>query len=512
MSRRLRLAVPVLLSLLAASLAAAASVCEPGSSADAAPDAPFQADAPGALRAEERSRLLSLDDGRYEERDGFLADRRAASAERSLLTNAQTVRLLCPPRGDVKKETSIGRLSVPKALPSPQAVGTLEFDGAARREAGVANPGSAGPTEGPSAGSAEDPPLLREVLARVKIAEDGDPRAAAALRGALRDALRTPTGREVAEDFVALNASAEIRLEKLSGSLLTINGRKILSGVRGEHRNNEGKSVVVVNRMFLDADPEISSREMAGTLAHELFGHALEEQRAARANFPRAALNRYRGDEANARLVGWLVRTELGAPLSDGGMWTYTTNPEAFHRGLARIDPYYAQTLSASEMSDPLPTLNARLKTARGRRADLTADAIEMRKWSFVIEHFVTKHGIERRRFESANQDASDFLELERPRLNQDSDEIVAALQERIDFYGTPKGREQLRQFSDASGSDFIRASEARLARYRARLKFKMEGRKRESLVPPLPDQIDFEALEKLYQDDVRDNPRHWGL
>ena len=79
MSRRLSLAVSLILPLLAAHVAAAAGVCDPGSPAAAAPDAPFQADAPGALGAEERARLLSLDGGRYEERDGFLADRRAAS-------------------------------------------------------------------------------------------------------------------------------------------------------------------------------------------------------------------------------------------------------------------------------------------------------------------------------------------------------------------------------------------------------------------------------------------------
>lgn len=509
MSRRPRLAVCVILPFLAASLAAAAFVCEPDSPAAAATDAPFRTD---TLRAEERALILSLEDGRYEERGGFLADRRETSAERRILTNAQTARLLCPPRGDVKKETSLGRLAAPKALPAPAAAGTLDFDGATRREAGVADPRSAGLTAGPSAGSADETTLLREVLARVKIVEDGDPRAAAALRGALRDVLRTPTGREIAEDFVALNATSDVRFEKLDGVLITINGRKVVSGLLGQARSDDGRSVVEINRLFLDADPEISSREMAGTLAHELFGHILENHRAARVKFPEEVQEHYRGDEANGRLIGWLVRTELGAPLSDGGMWSYLQDAERFHDRLALIDPYYAQTLSASEMNDPLPTLNARLKKARGRREGLTDVAIEMRKWSFVIDHFVAKHGMERRRFASASQDIEDFLELERPHLNKNSDEVVEALQDRIDFYSTPKGREQLKQLSDASSSDYIRGAEARLARYRARLKFRMQGRKRESLVPPLPDQIDFEALEKLYQDDVRDNPRHWGL
>lgn len=511
MSRRPRLAVCVILPFLAASLAAAASVCELDSPAAAAPDAPFRTD---TLRAEERSLLFSLDDGRYQERNGFLADRRETSAERGILTNAQTARLLCPPRGDIKKETSLGRLAAPKALPAPAAAGTLDFDGAAQRRAGVeSTPSGRVAAMSLHAADAEaDPHLLQAVLSRVKLAGGTDPRASAALDRAMRNVLRTPTGKEAAEDFVALNASAEVRFDKLDGTLISANGRKVVSGILGEAWSEENGSVVVLNRLFLDADPDLSAREMAGTLAHELFGHSLEGQRAARANFPRTALNRYRGDEANGRLIGWLVRSELGAPLSDGGMWNYLKDPERFHGRLALVDPYYAQTFSASEMSDPLPVLRARLEETLRRRGRMDDNAVDARKWRIVIKHFVEIHGMESRRFSSISEDIDNFLERERAGLRKDSEEVEEALRERIDFYDSPEGREQLDQISRASRSEYLRSFEGRLSRYRTRLGMQTRGRKPEALVPPPPDQIDDDGLKKLYDDDVRDNPRHWGL
>lgn len=513
MSRRLSLVVSLILPLLAAHVAAAASVCDPGSPAAAAPDSPFRTDAPGALRDDERGRILSLEDGRYEDRDGSFVDRRESSPERARLTNAQTVKLLCPPGGE-KGESAPRRLEAPKNLPNPRAAGILDFDGAAQRRAGAAATPSGG-MAGLSlhaAGAEAAPQLLQAVLSRVKFADDADPRAAAALDRAMRDVLRTPTGQEAAEDFVALNASAEVRFEKLDGTLITINGRKMLSGVHGESRSPDGRAVVVLNRLSLDADQELTSREMAATLAHELFGHALEDQRAVHADFPISALRRYRGDEANGRLIGWLVKTELGAPLSDGGMWSYMQNPERFHSRLALIDPYYAQTFSPAEMADPLPVLRARLEAVRGRRGRLDEDAIDSRKWRIVIKHFVENHGMARSRFSSMSEDIDNFLERERAGLRTASDEVETAIQERIAHLGTPQGREQLRQLSAASRSAHLDSIEKRLARYRTRLGMETRGRKPEALVPPPPDQIDYEGLEKLYQDDLRDNPRHWGL
>ncbi|OGR96049.1 MAG: hypothetical protein A2V88_13395 [Elusimicrobia bacterium RBG_16_66_12] len=342
----------------------------------------------------------------------------------------------------------------------------------------------------------------------MKLKEDADPRAAAVLRRALSDVLRTPTGQEVAADFVAQNASAEVRFDKLDGTLISVNGRKVVSGIRGEARNG---SVVAINRLFLDADPELASREMAGTLAHELFGHILEEQRAKNADFPLAALHRYRGDEANGRLIGWLVRTELGAPLSDGGMWGYLKDPEAFHKSLALIDPYYALTFGPDGLADPVPVLRARLEQSRRRRESMDETDIDMRKWRFVIEHFVAEHKMERRRFASVGEDSDNFLE-EYSSIKREAGEVEEDIRKRIEFYGTPEGREALRKLSEASRSEHLRAFERRLERYRTRLAMETRGRKREALVPPPPDQIDFDALEKLYQDDVRDNPRHWGL
>ncbi len=505
MSRRLTLTVCAVLQLMAVGRASSSAICDPGASP--APDIPFESESPGALLPTERQRLFSLDGGRYEPRDGRVADRR----ESRLLTNAQAARLLCPPR-DARAETSPSRLTEPKALTLPHAVGGLEFDGAVPRPPGadapVASNGSGMP---PLAAGTDDPNLLRDVLSRVRLREDSDPRAASALQRALRDILRTPTGREVAEDFVAERASAEVRFEALDGTLISINGRRVVSGMLGQARSDEGRHVVALNRLYLDADPEIASREMAATLAHELFGHVLEHRRATQADFPLDVLNRYRGDEANGRLIGWLVQTELGAPLSDRGMWAYLKSPERYHQRLALIAPYYAQTFSAAEMANPLPSLRARLADVRDDRS-LDDDAIALRKWRIVIEHLVAGHGMERRRFSSVSEDIENFLEHERALQNKASDEVEEAIQRRIDSLDSPQGREPLRRLSRSSRSEYLGSFESRLARYRTRLDMETRGRQLEPLTPPPPDQIGYKELEKLYQDDLRDNPRHWGL
>ncbi|HAZ08351.1 MAG TPA: hypothetical protein DCZ01_07505 [Elusimicrobia bacterium] len=407
--------------------------------------------------------------------------------------------------------------SVEADLLTPGAVDALDFDGGLRRPPGVEVPTSPGQTESarPASAVTEEPRLLRALLSRVTLYRNSDPRAAAALQEALRDILRTRTGRQAAEDFVDEGASCDIRFDKLDGSLITVNGVRVVSGVLGETRSNgrslDGRSVVALNSLFLDADPPFAAQNMAETIAHEMFGHALEHQRAARDNFPAWMLNLYRGDEANARLIGWLVLSELGAPLSDGDMWSYLQDPERFHDRSALIDPYYAQSLSPAEMGDPLPVLRSRLEETRRRRERLDDEAVKMRKWRIIIEHLTAGHGMERRRFASISEDIENFLERELPRLMTYSHKVEDSLQNRIDFLDTEPGLEQLWQLSQSSRSEYLRSCEERISRYRARLGMQTQGRKPETRTPPPPDQIDEDGLETLYQDDLRDNPRHWG-
>lgn len=396
---------------------------------------------------------------------------------------------------------------------TPGAIDTLDFDGGLRRPPGVEVPTSPAQSRIRPLGirGDEEPRLFQALLSRVRLGQDPDPRAAAALQGALRDILRTETGRQAAKDFAAEEAFCVIRFENLDGALVSINGRRMVAGVLGMTRSPDGQSVVELNRLFLDADPDLASREMAATLAHEMFGHGLENQRAANENFPSWILNLYRGDEANARLIGWLVRTELGAPLSDGDMWSYLQDPERFHARSALIDPYYAQSLSPAEMGDPLPVLRARLEETLRRRESLNADAVKMRKWRIVIDHLVSGHGMERRRFASLSEDIENFLERELADLMKYSYVVENSLRRRIDFLDTDAGREQLNQLAQASRSEHLRSFETRISLYRARLMMETKDRKPEALTPPPPDQIDDDGLDKLYQDDLRNNPSHWG-
>lgn len=502
------------------------------------PSAPFEADAPGALLAGEREWIVTVDGARYALGGGRLSDKRAEDPAKRILTNARVADLLRrraaervaalrrgPMDEAARREASmllwmrptelsaadkkfLSGAAAPTRLAAPQP--DVNFDGGRSRGGVAAAPlgslgfGRAGPA---GTSTAPDPALVKAFLAQVDIEADKDPRAVPAIRAALTDILKTPTGREIARAFVAEKARAKIHFEKIAGSSVVLdNGKKILQASGGNTTTWEDPPIVNLNRDYLDTDPEFMRMNVASTLAHEMLGHAFQSQRERRAGLPFAVSNAYRGDEANAGLIGWLVQTELGGRLDNSHMWNYLKNPEIYHRSLQTNMAYYAVSLSPAEMKDPVGTLKGRVSAAGKARAQLQDEAESMRFWRRVVEHFVTVHGVSREKFSSIDQDIDSFLGHYLKLADDNLDEIESSLKDKIALLESPKGAARLKEFKEASDSPILAANEARLAKYRTRLAGLTAGRRKEPTMPPVPGKLTWDDLSKMWADD---DPAH---
>jgi hypothetical protein len=502
--------------------------------ADVSPKAPFNADAPGALLASERAWLQTTEGGRFVVARGRVSDTREPDPKKRVLTNERMEEILRRRAGErvaalrrapldegARREASSllwlrgtalspadqkflrGAANLPR-LSAPQP--GVNFDGGAAHGGVVGGPYGPGRALGgpvASAAAADDPVLLKNFMDRVEILPDSDPRSAPAIRAALGDILKTPTGREIARAFVAENAHAQVRFSKVEGSATVLeNGKRVIQASGGNTETWQDPPIVNLNRDYLDTDPDYMRMNVAATLAHEMLGHGLQAQRDKRAGLPFEINNSYRGDEANAGLIGWLVQTELGGPLDNGHMWNYLKNPEIYHRSLQTNMAYYSVSFSTAEMLDPVGTLKSRLGGVVKARARLQTSADEMKFWRKVVEHFIQEHGVPRDRFKSISDDIDGFLGHWVKLASDNFDEIDAALKAKIALLESPKGAELLKAYKAAAGSAVLAEDEARLARYRARLAKLTEGRHPEESVPPVPGMITWDELGKMWEND----------
>ncbi|MDD5302007.1 MAG: hypothetical protein PHS14_02775 [Elusimicrobia bacterium] len=541
MSRRLPSLALASFFLIVGTLASACPACDlPPASApvsDPAPQAVFEAAAPGALLPEERDWLLAFEGGRYSQVSGRLADRKAPVAANHLLTNSAAWTLLGRRASErtafLRGLAKDGRLpeeareeavalfwlrgtlvspedqaflreaSRPKSKPEPGA-GSLEA-GAQNAEA-APPPGGAAPAAGNAAQTAE---LLRNLRSSLDIAPDADPRAAAAMNQALESLVNTPTGRELALEFTASGARAKLEFGDVDNSAtVVLNGRRILRASGGHTDTFANPPVVTLNRQYLDTDPDFRRVNMAATLGHEMFGHALEIQRAKKAGVSHDAVYYYRGDEAGSGLIGWLVQAELGGRLDNGHMWNYLADPEKYHAGLKTNLPYYSTTLSTAEMRVPVATLEGRVAAIEKDRKRTNEYAASMVSWRPVIEHFVTVHGMDREPFSSLSDDIVSAVIWSNSH-QKDLDDINAHLTGTIKQWKAPAAAALKAELAAASGSAYMRQSEERLAARADRLRGLVAGRKPEPTVPPVPGKLTWDDLYRLRDQDRKDNPRH---
>ncbi len=541
MSRRLASLVLGSFLLILGTFAPACPTCAlPPASApvsDPAPQDAFEAAAPGALLPEELDWLLALEGRRYELINGRLSDRKAADAAKHLLTNFAVWELLGRRASErtavLRTAAKDGRLPEEfhdEAITLFWMRGTLisPEDRAFLREAtrlkpklqpgvgsfedGLRNPvtpppaGGSNPTADPTAQATE---LLRSLRHSLSIKPDADPRAAAAMNEALESLLKTPTGRELALEFTASDARATIEFDNVDNSTTVIkNGRRILYASGGYTIMGANPPRVVLNRHYLETDPDYRRVDMTATLGHELFGHAFEAQRSEKAGVPPDVIGYYRGDEAGAGLIGWLVETELGGPLDSEHMWSYLADPERYHNNLVTNLPYYATTLSLAEMRAPLATLEGRVDAIEIDRKKIRDYAVAVVAWRSAIEHFVTVHGMDRGQFSSLSEDI-DATIIWNDAHQKNLDDISASLLATITHWKKPETAAALATLAEASDSTYMRQSEQRLAARTDRLRGLVAGRAWEPSIPPVPGKLTWDDLDRLMEQD-RTETDHW--
>lgn len=382
------------------------------------------------------------------------------------------------------------------------------FDGAKPHDGDAAGPLQTGAAD-PDGLDAKQRALLDGLLARVELKPGDDPRAPALLHETFVRLVRTPTGAEMSARFIAENARAVVEFGvHLSSAVRMVNGKAVLLYSGGDTDTSKHPPVIMLNQGYLETDPAWRGPEMTGTLGHEMFGHAFERQRADKAGVT-SSLNHYRGDEANAGLLGWLIELEAGAPADDGNMWNYIQDPEAYHRNLETLMAYYAGTFSVADMKNPLATLKDRRDRVDQARARLHQRRESTDNWRPVVEHFIEVHGMSRDDFSNilASIDGTDkFTETE--------DKEYVHIQSYIDSlsaHWSGDGAAELATISAESGSPYYVGTEERLQVLRGRLKDLTANRKPEPSAPPVPGQITWDQLSDMYEKDLKDHPEHWS-
>lgn len=505
--------------------------------ADPPPQAVFEAAAPGALLPAEKEWLLAYDGARFAWLNGRLADKSLSGAVNHLLTNAAAWNLLgmraservAVLRGQLKdgrlpeelrteavalfwlRGTLLSRedsdflrsVTQPKSKGSP-AAGALDIK---KEDAGAgASVQAAGAV---SAAGAQDAALLADLRASLDLEPGADPRAAAAMDEALASLVGTPTGRELALEWTASGAKAKLAFGPVANSsTVLMNGRRILRASGGNTQTAKDPPVVTLNQDYLDTDADFRRVNMASTLGHELFGHAFEAQRSKKAGISHEAVYYYRGDEAGSGLVGWLVQAELGGRLDNGHMWNYLSDPEKYHAELKTNLPYYSTTLSLPEMRTPVATLEGRVASIEADRKKTRAYGASMAAWAPVIEHFIAVHGIERADFSARLDDVAAAAVWTDSHLKS-LDAIETQLTGTIAQWKAPGGAALKADLLAASGSAYMRQSEERLAARADRLKALVGGRSPEPTVPPIPGKLTWADLNRMLEQDRKDNPRH---
>ncbi|OGR96700.1 MAG: hypothetical protein A2V88_01600 [Elusimicrobia bacterium RBG_16_66_12] len=359
--------------------------------------------------------------------------------------------------------------------------------------------------------------LERRLLSRLRLDDGGDASRAAALKRAVRSMLKTPTGRDMAEQFIAEGAKGIVRFEAFEGSrLYDANGRRIFYAPRA-FTDWKGDHVDVrMNLDYLGTDAQFQEQDLPPTLAHELFGHGLWYWRAAAENALQA-FHHHELNETNARLVGWLVDFEMDRRFEENGAWNYLQDPAQFLRNLKLRLPYYALTFSNEELARPLEALEARLVSARAKRDRLEGELANHRSWNGVIDHFTGKHGVPERRFARLRRTMADADQNYRDEIAT-MDAIISDVDGTIARMKAEPDRKSERYLQWAASHPFFARLEA-AARESARRLHAMvteaptsrtDAPADETDETPKSDQLTFDDLVRLSRDDRERHPERW--
>lgn len=225
-----------------------------------------------------------------------------------------------------------------------------------------------GPSQYPS--FSEPGRLADHVTSRLDVAS----RQREIIRKAIARLMEAPTAREIAVAYLAESIPTTV---KFAGPTAGAASDFMLMQPRGYASWNDDGLVVTLNAMYLSVDESLRVADLPMTLGHELFGHGLWYARAARASVYQGC-HHHELNEANARLVGWLISCELNSPVELDEAIRYLRDPAQYLAELKLKLPYYAMTFSSREMLRPLEVLEGRLRHAHSSRIALTERLAEL--------------------------------------------------------------------------------------------------------------------------------------
>jgi hypothetical protein len=323
--------------------------------------------------------------------------------------------------------------------------------------------------------------------------------------------LATPTGRRLAEEFVAAGARARLSFVSFDNTqVLVENGKKVMYGTYAVTNSSKDLIEVKFNQDFLKTDRAFYQHHLPPILAHELLGHGLESVKAKKAGVWQAYNTHYRENETNARIVGWTVEAELGGKIHTADMWTYLRDPEGYHENLQLRLPYYSTTFSPSETRDVAAPLKERLDRARAELADIPKRIASWDSWRPIVEHFITVHGLARSSFRSLIEQIDNATKTSLPNRAEVLKSIISHLESALARFQGKDGAAAAQDLRAQFGKGFFAQEEARVDAGRARLETLLKGRSYEPFSPPPSGQISLTQLKEMYAKDKKDNPGHW--
>ncbi len=269
--------------------------------------------------------------------------------------------------------------------------------------------------------------MSTEFRKQITLNDHGGPEERAVLESMISRMMDSPTAREIAVKFIKEDARAAVSFEEMPDStVVTAAGKRTFWGTFGGTDPGGDPPGVELNKLFM----QYNRNDGIGTLAHELFGHAFEQNRACG-----ALVNTHRhntNDEENARLIGWLVCTELDVKPADE-IWAYMQNPEEHMESLAMLDRAYSLRLTSEDMKDPVSRYKNRLVDADKEAARLREKRKWHEKWGKADGHFVNEHKMDPASFGTIQDDINNELKV-LPADQRSIEEITAALRARIIF------------------------------------------------------------------------------
>lgn len=338
--------------------------------------------------------------------------------------------------------------------------------------------------------------LLAALKTRVTINDRGNPAEGERLNTILSRVLDSPTGRQLAVEFLQEGARAEISFDIIPNTqVFELNGKKTFWTSGGHAHTTSNPPQVHLNEAYMQAKPE----DAPVTMAHELFGHTLERKRAERYGVQDSYIFN-QNEEANAGLVGWTVGAELGYKIDNGWAWIYMANPEDYHKRLKTNLAYYAGTLSTEEMKDPLPVYQERLAGTEALILRLPVKKEQNEAWQKIIAHLVELHKMAVEAFQTLKENIKAVLDTIPGDVARLGD-IRDYLKRLIAKIAAPGGQAWVDTLKSESENEYFKERERVMSERAEALGAMMLGKTWESEQPPgRPGQTTWAQLKEMWK------------